>query len=50
MIEGGWPFIWAAYAASLGALCVLAAIVVTRLRYWSAKARALDEAKRERAP
>jgi heme exporter protein D len=49
MIEGGWPFIWAAYGVSMGALAVLVAVVVARLAHWSKAVRALDEAKRERA-
>lgn len=49
MIEGGWPFIWAAYGVSLSALGVLITIVVLRLWHWSKAARALDQAKRERA-
>jgi heme exporter protein D len=48
MIEGGWDFIWAAYAVSLGALAVLVAVVVSRLAHWSKAAQALDQAKRER--
>lgn len=48
MIEGGWPFVFVAYGVSLGALIVLVAVVVARLLHWSAAARALDQAKRER--
>jgi hypothetical protein len=50
MIEGGWPFVWAAYAVTLGALIPLAAIVWLRLTYWAKQARALDAAKQGRAP
>lgn len=50
MIEGGWAYIWPAYAVTLGALAVLTAVVAARLLHWRKQARALDEAKRERAP
>lgn len=43
MIEGGWEFIWPAYAVALGALGVLAIVVVTRLRTWAQRARELDK-------
>ncbi|MEZ5960797.1 MAG: heme exporter protein CcmD [Hyphomonadaceae bacterium] len=43
MIEGGWEFIWPAYAVALGALAVLAIVVVTRLRAWERRARDLDK-------
>jgi hypothetical protein len=49
MIDGGWSFIWAAYAVTLGALAVLALVVAVRLAHWSKRARALDEAKRGRS-
>lgn len=42
MIEGGWPFIWAAYALTIGGLAILALVVVLRLRYWASRARKLD--------
>jgi hypothetical protein len=42
MIEGGWPFVWTAYAGTLGALILLAAIVWLRLAHWAKEARALD--------
>jgi hypothetical protein len=45
MIEGGWDFIWFAYAASLGALGVLSIVVVARLLAWSRRARDLDKQK-----
>lgn len=49
MIEGGWPFVWIAYAITFGALVSLAAVVILRLAHWSAEARKLDAAK-GRAP
>jgi hypothetical protein len=48
MIDGGWSFIWAAYAITLGVLAVLALVVAVRLAHWSKRARASDEAKRGR--
>jgi hypothetical protein len=42
MIEGGWPFVWTAYAVTFGALIPLAAIVWLRLAHWAKEARALD--------
>lgn len=41
MIEGGWPFVWTAYALTMGSLLVLAAIVIVRLRKWAAEAKKL---------
>ena len=41
MIEGGWDFIWPAYAVALGALAVLAIVVAARLRAWERRAREL---------
>ncbi len=42
MIEGGWGYVYAAYAVTLGALIVLAMAVGLRLAHWSRRARALD--------
>lgn len=42
MIEGGWGYIWGAYALALGALIVLAIIVTLRLAHWSRRARELE--------
>ncbi len=42
MIEGGWPFIWTAYALTLAALVVLALVVMARLRHWARRARELE--------
>jgi heme exporter protein CcmD len=44
MIEGGWAYVWAAYALALGALGVLALLVLLRLRHWAKRARELDRA------
>lgn len=43
MIEGGWDFVWPAYAVALGGLCVLTVVVVAHLRTWERRARDLDE-------
>ncbi len=43
MIEGGWAFVWPAYAVALGGLGVLAIVVLTRLRAWERRARDLDK-------
>lgn len=43
MIEGGWEFIWPAYAVALGGLLVLTIVVVARLRTWERRARDLDK-------
>lgn len=50
MIEGGWEFVWAAYAVTAGAVVALTALVVSRLMHWSRKARALDENMHKAAP
>ena len=42
MIEGGWNFVWAAYAIALGGLGVLTVVVLARLRAWAERARELD--------
>lgn len=42
MIEGGWNFVYPAYAVTLGALIVLAAVVVLRLRHWAKRAKELQ--------
>ena len=43
MIEGGWEFIWPAYAVALGGLAALTVFVVARLRSWERRARELDK-------
>jgi hypothetical protein len=45
MIEGGWAYIWPAYAIALGAIGALTVIVLLRLHVWSRRARALDKPK-----
>jgi hypothetical protein len=43
MIEGGWSFVWPAYAVALGGLSVLAIVVLLRLSSWERRARELDK-------
>jgi hypothetical protein len=43
MIEGGWNFIWAAYAITLGALLLLFGVVLWRAGVWAQRARELDK-------
>ncbi|MGD9980866.1 MAG: heme exporter protein CcmD [Hyphomonadaceae bacterium] len=45
MIEGGWSFVWSAYAIALGAIALLTVVVLLRLRVWSRRARELDKAR-----
>lgn len=45
MIEGGWPFVYAAYALTVGSLGVLAVVTVLRLRAWTKRAAELDKDK-----
>jgi hypothetical protein len=45
MIQGGWEYIWPAYAVAVGGLTTLTVIVLARLRAWSRRARDLDRAK-----
>jgi len=42
VIEGGWDFVFPAYAVTFGGLIVLAAAVMLRLRHWSKRARELQ--------
>lgn len=42
MIEGGWSFVYAAYAVAGVALAGLAALVVLRLRHWAKRAKDLS--------
>ena len=42
MIEDGWAYIWGAYALAIGALAVLALVVMLRLAQWSRRARELE--------
>lgn len=41
MIEGGWAYVYPAYAVAIGLLVVLAAAVVLRLRHWAKRAKEL---------
>ncbi|MGD9965116.1 MAG: hypothetical protein AB7T59_01200 [Hyphomonadaceae bacterium] len=43
MIEGGWAYVWPAYAIAFGAMGALAVIVLVRLWVWSRRARRLDK-------
>jgi heme exporter protein CcmD len=45
MIEGGWNYVWPAYAIALGALGVLAFVVLQRARVWARRMRELDGSK-----
>lgn len=45
MIEGGWLFVWVAYAITFCALTPLATIVILRLGYWAGEAKKIDVAK-----
>lgn len=42
MIDGGWPYVLAAYAVAGAALFVLAAIVLASARRWSREAKKLE--------
>ncbi len=42
MIEGGWTYVWVAYALSLSALMALAIVVAWRLAHWAGRARSLE--------
>ncbi len=42
MIEGGWAYIWSAYALALSALAIVTIVVIVRLAHWSKRARALE--------
>ncbi|MBX9745719.1 MAG: heme exporter protein CcmD [Hyphomonadaceae bacterium] len=48
MIEGGWNYVWPAYAVTGAALLVLTIVVLVRAAHWAKRAKALDAAK-ERA-
>jgi heme exporter protein CcmD len=47
VIEGGWVYVWASYALTIAVVGGLAFVVLSRLRHWSARARALDGAKQK---
>lgn len=42
MIEGGLPFVWAAYAVACGSLGALALVVLLRARHWAQEAKKLE--------
>jgi hypothetical protein len=43
MIEGGWAYIWPAYAVGAFAFGALTIAVVLRLRHWASEARKLEK-------
>lgn len=45
MIDGGWEYVWPAYAIAIGALAILSAVVAVRYAYWTKRARALEPKK-----
>lgn len=45
MIEGGWDYVWPAYAATVGALLALTIVVALRAAHWRKRARALEPKK-----
>ncbi len=42
MIEGGWNFVYAAYAVAGLSLVTLAVVVALRLRHWAKRAKDLS--------
>ncbi len=42
MIEGGWEYVWSAYALALGGLVVLTLAVTLGLARWAKRARDLE--------
>jgi heme exporter protein CcmD len=42
MVDGGWPFVWAAYALMASAFAVLVCVVLLRARHWAHEARKLE--------
>lgn len=49
MIEGGWDYVWPAYAVTIGALIVVSVVVALRAMHWAKRARAFEPKKDERA-
>jgi len=45
MIEGGWSYVWPAYAVAVGALTILTVVVAVRYAHWAKRARALEAKK-----
>jgi heme exporter protein CcmD len=41
MVEGGWPYIWTAYALTVGFLGGLVIVVLVRAARWDRDARRL---------
>ena len=48
MITGGWSFVIAAYAVTLGGLAVLAIAITLRARAWAKRADELDAKRASR--
>lgn len=46
MIEGGWDYVWPAYAITFAALAVLAVVVAVRAMHWGKRAKSLDQDER----
>jgi heme exporter protein D len=45
MIEGGWTFVWSAYAVAAAGLGALVVIALARFLHWRKAARALEARK-----
>lgn len=43
MIEGGWAYVYAAYAVALGGLGALTLIIVIRAIRWGREAKKLEQ-------
>jgi heme exporter protein CcmD len=43
MVEGGWAFVWAAYALTIGSMVALSIVVALRSRHWARQSRKLEE-------
>lgn len=45
MIEGGWDYVWPAYAITIGALTVAVIVVTVRAMHWAKRAKTLSKDK-----
>ncbi len=43
MIQGGWDYVWPAYAITVAALLALTIVVALRAAHWAKRARALED-------